>query len=140
MSVSLTKILKTPLHRYIAVGGAVYTAELFCIYMFQKFSANDTLAVAVSFWIGLVLSFVLQKIFTFGDKRVGGKLVATQFLAVTLLVLFNFGFTILASQLLASLLPIYITRTLALGLTTMWNFYLYKTRIFGPKGSLPPIE
>jgi len=35
--------------------------------------------------------------------------------------------------------PAPISRTIALGATTIWNFYLYKTRIFGDN-ELPPIE
>jgi len=45
-------------------------------------------------------------------------------------VLFNFGFTLALTKLLEHVLPAVVTRTLAVGMTTLWNFYLYKTRIF----------
>jgi hypothetical protein len=51
-------------------------------------------------------------------------------MATVLLVLFNFGFTIAVTKLLANILPAVISRTLALLTTTIWNFYLYRTRIF----------
>jgi putative flippase GtrA len=67
---------------------------------------------------------------TFGDKRMHHKVLVPQIAAYCLLVAFNFGFTVLVTKLLEGVLPAALSRTLALGVTTMWNFYLYKTRIF----------
>ncbi|MDB5170661.1 MAG: hypothetical protein JWO35_355, partial [Candidatus Saccharibacteria bacterium] len=53
-----------------------------------------------------------------------------QIVAFSLLVLFNFSFTVFVTSLLEDTLPAVATRTLALGITTIWNFYLYRTRIF----------
>ena len=130
----------TPFRRYIAVGLVVYAVELLCIYVYRQFSQNTTAAVAVSFWVGFVLSFLLQKFVAFQDNRTQKGLIGTQFTAYFLLVVFNFGFTILITRALDSVAPIYLTRTFALGITTIWNFYLYKTRIFAKAGTLPPIE
>jgi putative flippase GtrA len=131
MKARLKELLKRPGIRYLMVGGSVYVLELAVIVVAQHwFGASAVVAVGLSFWIGLVVSFVLQKLVTFSDKRVHNKVLLGQIIAVTLLVIFNFGFTILVTKLLQRHLPAVITRTLALGITTLWNFYLYRTRIF----------
>jgi putative flippase GtrA len=122
--------LHTPFGRYLIVGGSVYLLELVIIFLAQKAGASAIAAVALSYWLGLVTSFILTKFVTFGDKRTHHRVLIPQLVAVSLLVLFNFGFTLLVTKLLQNWLPAVITRTLALGITTLWNFYLYKTRIF----------
>ena len=112
------------------VGGSVYIFELIVIVLAQKLGANSVVAVAIGFWFGLLVSFALQKIVTFGDKRVHHKVLLPQALAFSALVIFNFLFTVAVTKLLAPVLPVVVIRTLALGLTTIWNFYLYRTRIF----------
>ena len=122
--------LEKPSYRYVMVGGGVYLLELVVIVAAGWLGASSLLAVGLSFWIGLVVSFGLQKMLTFGDKRMHHRVLIPQLFAFSLLVLFNFGFTLLVTKLLSSVVSPVITRTLALGCTTIWNFYLYKTRIF----------
>ena len=122
--------MKRPGYRYLLVGGSVYALELAVIVIAQRLGASPVLAVGLSFWVGLVVSFALQKLFTFSDKRLHRRVLSLQIIAVSLLVVFNFGFTLLVTKLLYHALPAVLTRTLALGITTIWNFYLYKTRIF----------
>jgi putative flippase GtrA len=129
----ITKIrqfLHRPTGRYLIIGGSVYLFELVVIFVAQYLGANALVAVGLSFWLGLIVSFVLQKIVTFGDRRLHHKVLVPQIIAFSTLVLFNFCFTLLITDILIGLLPAVVTRTLALGLTTIWNFYLYKTRIF----------
>lgn len=122
--------LSPELKRYLVVGVAVYIFELVIIVVAEGLGANSVVAVGLSFWLGLVASFAIQKLFTFGDKRRHYKVLLPQLAAFSLLVMFNFGFTILVTSLLSAIIPAVVCRTLALGMTTVWNFYLYKTRIF----------
>ena len=124
------ELLKRPGYRYIIVGGSVYVLEVLVILLAQKLGAGPVLAVALAFWFGFIVSFILQKLVTFGDKRTQHRIVAAQAIAVGLLVVFNFGFTLVVTKLLIHLMPAVFTRTIALGITTLWNFYLYRTRIF----------
>jgi putative flippase GtrA len=126
----LRKLLSRPGYRYLVVGGSVYVFELAVIVVAQWLGASAVWAVAISFCLGTLVSFLLQKLVTFGDKRMHHRVVLSQFIAVTLLVVFNFGFTVLVTKLLSPPLPAVVTRTLALLTTTIWNFYLYRTRIF----------
>ena len=133
--------LRKPGFRYLFVGGSVYLFELVVIAVAQGLGASAVAAVAWSFMLGLAVSFLLQKFFTFGDRRTRPKVVVSQSVAVCLLVAWNFGFTLLLTKLLENALPPMVTRTVALGLTTIWNFYLYKTRIFNPtRQSDAPID
>jgi putative flippase GtrA len=122
--------LHTPFGRYLIIGVSVYIFELVVIFAAQALGASAILAVGLSFWLGLLVSFFLQKLVTFGDRRMHHRILIPQLIAVALLVLFNFGFTLAVTKLLQNVLPAVATRTLALGITTIWNFYLYKTRIF----------
>jgi len=116
--------------RYVVVGGSVYVFELAAIVVAQAWGASSVWAVALSYWLGTLVSFGLQKFVTFGDKRLHHKILIPQFIATCLLVLFNFGFTVLVTKLLSPPLPAMGSRTIALGITVIWNFYLYKTKIF----------
>jgi len=122
--------LQKPLSRYILVGGITFALELAIIVFAQYLGANSVLAVGISFWFGLAISFVLQKVFSFGDRRVHHTVLIPQLVAYSVLVAFNFLFTIAVTDLLQHTFPIVIVRTIAVGVTTLWNFYLYKTRIF----------
>ena len=116
--------------RYLVVGVSVYIFEVIIIVIAQAAGASAIFAVGLSFWLGLILSFILQKVIAFGDKRTGRHILIPQLLAFSLLVLFNFGFTLLFTKIFESHLPAFICRTIALAITTIWNFYLYKTRVF----------
>lgn len=124
------QLLARPGYRYLVIGGSVYIFELAVIIVAQQLGASPVWAVASSFCLGTLVSFFLQKLVTFGDKRMHHRILLPQFIATCLLVLWNFGFTILTTKLLQDHLPAVITRTMALGITTIWNFYLYKTHIF----------
>ena len=121
--------LASPKGRYLLVGVSVYGLELIVIMLAQRAGASSVVSVALSFWIGLIVSFGLQKFITFKDRRTHHKIFIPQVVAVSLLVLWNFGFTVLVTQSLSAVNPT-VTRTIALLITTVWNFYLYKTRIF----------
>lgn len=126
----IIKMLRGSLGKYLVVGVSVYLLELLVIVLAQNAGATAVEAVSISFLIGLIVSFILQKFVTFGDKRVHHRILLPQFIAVTLLVIFNFGFTVLMTKLFTHILPAVVIRTLAIGVTTIWNFYLYRTRIF----------
>jgi len=136
MTPTIQVSLRRPGFRYLIVGSSVYVLELIIILVAQLLGAGPVLAVAISFILGTVVSFALQKLVTFGDKRMHHKIVIPQLIATCLLVAFNFGFTLLVTKLFAHVLPAVVSRTIALLITTIWNFYLYKTRIFNKSDDL----
>lgn len=122
--------LKPQIKRYLVIGVSVYMLELLIIITAQSFGASSVIAVTLSFWIGIFSSFLLQKFITFGDKRVHHRVLLSQIILYSLLVLFNFGFTLVLTKMLSSTMPVVFIRTLAIAITTIWNYYLYKTHIF----------
>src|SRR5260221_14569343 len=109
MKPKLKVLLARPGYRYLVIGGSVYVLELVVIFAAQGLGASAVVAVGLSFWIGLGVSFLLQKFITFSDKRVHHKVLVPQLTAFSLLVLFNFGFTILVTNLLSPPVPAVIT-------------------------------
>ena len=126
----IVRWLKRPIIRYVLVGGSVYVLELIVILVGQQSGLSDVAAVALAFWIGLSISFLLQKFVTFGDARTHHRVILKQVAAVATLIVFNFVFTIVLTKLTADVLPAAVSRTIALLITTLWNFYLYRTSIF----------
>lgn len=126
----LKELLAKPGYRYLIVGGSVYVFELLVIIVAQAYGAGPVLAIALSYILGTLVSFFLQKILTFGDKRMHHRILIPQLIATIVLVAWNFCFSLLVAHILAHHTPAIISRTIALGITTIWNFYIYKTRIF----------
>src|SRR5947207_2920225 len=110
----IKQLLQRPGYRYLVVGGSVYLLELIVIFVSQQLGASAVVAVGLSFWIGLIVSFLLQKLITFDDKRTHHKVIITQVAAFSLLVLFNFFFTIAVTKVLSDTIPAAVTRTIAL--------------------------
>lgn len=127
---TLRALLKRPGYRYLIIGGSVYIFELLVIVTAQKLGASVPWAVAIGFCLGTLLSFFLQKIVTFGDKRMHHRVLVPQMVATILLVLWNLSFSVLLARALQNHAPAVVSRTIALAITTIWNFYLYKTHIF----------
>lgn len=130
MQSKISQLLKRPFVRYLVVGGGVYALELIVILIGQHSGMSAVSAVALAFWVGLIASFVLQKFITFSDRRRHHRIILKQVIAVSVLVMWNFLFTIIVTKLLSEHIPATLTRTMALLITTLWNFYLYKTTIF----------
>lgn len=130
MKNKINKTLSKRSHRYIIIGISVYLFELLVIVIARLMGASNLLAVGLSFWLGLILAFILQKILTFQDMRTHHQVLLRQIMAFSALVLFNFGFTLFVTMLVCPPLPAVVGRTIALTITTIWNFYLYKKHIF----------
>lgn len=113
--------------RYIFIGGVSYIIEMIalltCAYILLF---SPELSVACSFWVGLIVSFLLQKYIAFNNKSSHKKVIGRQAVLYGLLVLFNYGFTIAFVSLSVDILGLVIARTLALGITTTWNYFVYK--------------
>ena len=116
--------------RYLVIGGSAYLVELAILFSAQAAGAPGTVAVAISFIVGTAVSFLLQKVIAFKDRRFHKKIVFSQAVLYGALVVFNFTFTVLAVWLLENYFPVAAIRTVALAITVIWNYYLYKTWIF----------
>ncbi len=126
----LKNLIKRLNKRYLTIGISVYILELLIIIVAQSLGASGVMAVGISYWVGLVVAFILQKLIGFKDKRMHHKVLIPQILAFSLLVLINFIFSLVVTKLLSPPLPAVLTRTIALAISTVWNYYLYNKHIF----------
>lgn len=117
--------------RYIFIGGLAYVVEVSALFFLAStLSLGSTIGVAISFWIGLVVSFTLQKIFSFKNKATTKKHLTQQMIAYGGLVAFNYVFTLVFVSVFEPLLSLLVARTIALLITTVWNFFIYSKYIF----------
>jgi putative flippase GtrA len=108
----------------LVVGGSVYVFEMAVIFLAQGLGATPVWAVTLSYALGTLLAFLLQKFVTFGDKRVHHRILIPQLLATCALVAWNLLFTVLLTKLFENMLPTVVTRTAAIAITTLWNFFI----------------
>lgn len=125
------KLSQHRLVRYIFIGGISYVIEVIALFFFSiTLSLGPAIGVAISFWIGLIASFLLQKIFAFQDKAMRKSHLAKQIISYATLVVFNYIFTIYTVSALAPHIGLFVSRTLVLLITTAWNFLIYSKVIF----------
>lgn len=122
----MIKKLDPKLIRYVIVGGTAYLIEMATLFGLKdgaKFSSIKS--VAISYWVGLVVAFLLQKIVTFKnhDRRV--HILAKQIVIYALLVVFNYLVTLIAVKLLTPRISVFVVRTLVIALGTIWNYFIY---------------
>ncbi len=127
----IRQVKTSTLLRYIIVGGTSYAIELTVLLLLvHVLHFNTPLAVSVGFWLGLVISFLLQKFLAFKNTDTRARRLTIQTVYYALLVLFNYGFTLLFVHLIEPFIDLSIARTLALIITTAWNYIIYKKVIF----------
>lgn len=117
--------------RYILVGGFAYFAEMTTIYLLHNILGLSAVwSVAISFWIGFCMTFILQKIITFRNTSKHPKTVAKQVFLYGMLVAFNYGFSLLMVYLLHNKLNVFVIRTLTIVIIVCWNYLIYSKLIF----------
>jgi putative flippase GtrA len=123
-------ILQNSLFRYIFVGGIAYIVDIaVLIGLYEGVHTSRALAAAVSFWAGLIVSFIMQKFVAFHDYQKELKAISRQAVWYGLLIAFNYTLTIIIVSLFPGRDIIY-SRTLAVALTTLWNYLIYRHIIF----------
>ncbi|UTX51392.1 GtrA family protein [Candidatus Saccharibacteria bacterium TM7i] len=138
MKTLIKTLLANTAIRYLLVGGFSFVFEIFVLWLLsERLSTTTTVAVGVSFWIGLIASFLLQKFFAFNSGNSKKEKVFKEVFFYAVLVLFNYLFTLIFVAYFTPLIDnIYITRGVALAITVIWNFFVYKYIIFSKKSPL----
>lgn len=131
MPSTFKKITNNTLFRYIFIGGLSYLIEVITIYVIINYSDLGSLtAVAISFWLGLIASFFLQKFLAFKNKESSAKHLIWQSITYSILVIINYLFTLGFVAIFENTVGVFIARTIALIITTGWNFIVYSKVIF----------
>lgn len=129
----LKKHLNLSLLRYVIAGLGSFAFELsFAIFLHSVLGLHRTLSTSIAFWFAVLVSFLLQKLFTFRNYEKQFTKLATQGTGYSLLVVCNYLFTVLIVSIFSDSNFI-LARIFALGCTTIWNYFLYKNVIFGDK-------
>jgi len=112
--------------RYLFVGGLAYLFEMTALYILRYyFDFSNVVSVAVSFWIGFVMAFTLQKFVTFQNHEKQAHHIRRQLVLYSALVAWNFAFTLVCAKLLSSYAPVMVIRTASIIVITSWNYYFY---------------
>lgn len=119
--------------RYIAVGGISYFVELgIILLMVQAFGFHRTVATGISFWIALIISFILMKIVAFKNYEKQLNTIFKQSALYLFIVLLNYAFTLSLVSFFSED-KLIISRSLAMLIVTTWNYLFYKLVIFKEK-------
>lgn len=117
--------------RYLIVGVAGVVFEIFIIFLMKGiFLASNELSITISFWLGIIFSFTLQKFFAFQNPGVEVKMLGGQIFAYGTLLIVNYLFTLFFVNIFSSFFGVYIARMIALIIMTCWNYIVYKKIIF----------
>ena len=117
---------RSSLFRYLVVGSVAYLIEMGVLFALNHgLGLSPIKSVAISFWVGLVVAFLLQKLVTFKNYANKASDLAGQLSTYGLLVAWNYGFTLLMVSLLDKRLSVFIIRTLVIVIVTSWNFLIY---------------
>ncbi len=130
----MKKILKTRISRYLFVGVGASVLEMVVLFGFRdglKFSPVKS--VAISYWFGLIVAFLLQKYVTFQNHEKRIHMIGYQLMIYTALVLFNYGVSLLAVKLLSTHNSVFEIRTAVIAIGTLWNYVIYKNLLFPVK-------
>jgi putative flippase GtrA len=112
--------------RYLLIGGLAFVVEMAAIYGLKIIGLSDLHAVAISFWIGFIVAFLLQKYFTFKNSARDIKSISHQLIGYSLLVGLNYLFTLSVVGYFSGALAVYTLRAIVIAITTVWNYLVYK--------------
>lgn len=114
---------------YLVIGGLSYVIDAGLLYVLSaRLGVALWAAASVGFWTSVVANFGLNHLVF---RSVTGGPVHLHVLRYGALLLFNFVFTLLLLEAGAALgAPVLVTKTVAVGVTTCWNFVLYRTWVF----------
>ena len=134
------KLKQSSFFRYVFVGGITFVFDIaILVGMYDGLHTSRALAASASFWSGLLLSFLLQKLVAFQDYQKEVKAISKQALSYGILVTFNYFLTVFVVNLFPGRDIVY-SRTLALAITTIWNYLIYKKLVFRRTNKQSPPE
>jgi putative flippase GtrA len=123
----IRKLAQHQIIRYLFVGGFSFVIEIVTLYgLNQGLHVSATISVTISFWVGFIVAYILQKLVAFQNKEKSRKALTKQLIGYSLLVLWNYAFTLLVVELFHATVSVIILRTIVIAITTTWNYILYK--------------
>jgi putative flippase GtrA len=117
--------------RYLVVGGGAFLIDVGLLAgLHDLLSVPLVVATPAAFLMSFAITYVLQRTFTFGSTAG----VASSAAKYTALVMFNtFATTGIVSAAASLGLPWIVGKVVAVGSTTVWNYFLYRHWIFAER-------
>ena len=127
-----TLISDMRLSHYAIVGGASAVIDTgLLLFSLKIVHTNLFIATAVGFMSGLVVNFILNKLWSFKSKAAGFRKTQKEVMLYAVLVCFNLGFTYITVSFLTRLgFNIVVAKLSTIIITTSWNYIIYKKVIF----------
>lgn len=124
--------LSTPIIYFWAFGLCAFGVEYCTFYIFYaELGWRLYIANSVSFILGMITSFTLNRLRTFASHQDYSKKVSRQFSYYAVLGAINFGLTNAIVEILASIsVNPKIGKLIAMITTSLWNYFLYKHIVF----------
>jgi putative flippase GtrA len=127
----MKQLLQKPIVKYLVVGvGSLAIDYDLLLFQYHELHIPLGIASAISFCVGLLVNFALNKYWAFNAAR-GGKQSTQQAVMYGVLVVVNVLFTsIFISWVSQYHIGPEISKLFTTALTTLWNYVLYKAVIF----------
>ena len=127
----ILKLLKSQFVIYGIVGVGVTLLKLFSLYILRDvFEIVTYLSVTISYIIAVVTHFFINKHYTFkvDEKKIMNMMTVRYFIALAVAFVFYVGNIWILNQLVE--LPFYVAVFIALFLSFIFNYFLYKKYVF----------
>ena len=127
----ILKLLKSQFIIYGIVGVGVTLLKLFSLYILRDvFEIVTYLSVTISYIIAVVTHFFINKHYTFkvDEKKIINMMTVRYFLALAVAFVFYSGNIWILNQVVE--LPFYVAVFIALFLSFIFNYFLYKKYVF----------
>ncbi len=124
---------KTRIIRYLISGALAAATLLGSLYVLHQVWGMWYLAAsAISFVITLIVSFVLQKFWTFANTET--QYVHKQFFQYTILACVNLGFNALLMYLFVDILQVWyiVSQGLTAAIISVWSYFIYRVIFHNP--------
>lgn len=117
--------------RYLTVGGFAFLFDVGTLWLLHDVVGIEVaISTAAAFLLSFAVTYVLQRRFAFG----GDSGVAPSVLRYTVLVGFNtLATTGIVWAVSAVGAPWIVGKVLAVALTTLWNYFIYRYWVFAPR-------
>ena len=113
--------------RYLIVGGIAFLIEMGALFVLHNvLKLSPVTSVAISFWVGFAVAFILQKMVTFKNYQKSAKALAKQLVFYSILVAWNYIFSLAVVALLSPRFSVFTIRTCTILIVICWNFLIYK--------------
>jgi putative flippase GtrA len=117
--------------RYLVSGGTAAAVNIGCaLFLYHVVHIQYLYASSIGFLMGFLVSFMLQKYWTFQNKT--HTLLKLQFMYFSLLTFINLGLTIVLVYLLTDKLHLYygLSQIFTTAIVALWSFFIYGRVIF----------